>query len=492
MRAETTGSPVDPHSGPGCGPLWPGALLAGFVWLLFPASLPLMLPDLVGLDAPLPLAGSLLTQLPGLLSAPLGAWFAGRLIQMRSLEQVRVWSLALLILSSLMLAALPALTSLGSIALLVPASLRLLQTMAVGAQLALLLAAVSTQVWTGQPWRVGRWLALIAAGQALAATSAWLLLTDPFGLASLPLAGWRLPLLLSLLASPWLLSRAAHRRRESASREVEHPRPSWRWLFAAGLLPGALAPLISMLGGNELGSRQALPPADVWPLLALTYACAIPLYLLAAALTRVLGARRHLLVALVLAAAAVLPVMGGLKAAANPALAAFQDRVAITLTAPACPTFSDCAMLRDHLLAQGLAVRMQHGPEVSLQLGPFTLNELTVFSVQSALDASGLPERAYPDRHGMMLWLVLLALLATTISVPTLTLGARLLGRDGSGAMGASWLLGLASLPLLPALIAVPSVRFSGEPVAAFAGWCLLALLAALAAWRWLPADRQG
>ena len=31
------------------GPLWPGALLAGFVWLLFPASLPLMLPDLVGL-----------------------------------------------------------------------------------------------------------------------------------------------------------------------------------------------------------------------------------------------------------------------------------------------------------------------------------------------------------------------------------------------------------------------------------------------------------
>lgn len=410
-----------------------GSLAAYFGALFFPPG-----SELAGFLASLAIFGA------GFVARPFGAVVFGRLGDLIGRKYTFLATILIMGGSTAAVAVLPTFGQIGWAAPVALVLLRLLQGLSVGGEYggaAIYVAEHATARTRGlkTSWIqitpiFGQLLSMLVVVACLAAFgergfAAWGWRV-PFGL-SLVLLAVCLYVRLSLRESPaFQLMKAEGALAKSPLREsFTAPGNARRLLvaFAAAAGMGAAGYASQIQGLYFLQAVLGVERVTSFVLVGAALVLATPLFILFGALSDRLGRRPVILAGLGLFVLACFPAYRALTGAANPALAAFQVRTTVTVTAAECnftllatPSTrpSECDRVRELLTRAGVSYASAPAPVGSNR--PVTRVEgrevvgFDAAALREALAAAGLPARADPDGAGKALVVLLLVgLLAT-------------------------------------------------------------------------------
>lgn len=409
-----------------------GSLASYFGALFFPRG-----SELAGFLASLAIFGA------GFVARPFGAVVFGRLGDIVGRKYTFLATILIMGGSTAAVAALPTFEQIGWAAPVILVVLRLLQGLSVGGEYggaAIYVAEHATAHTRG--WKtswiqitpiLGQLLSMIvvvACGAALGERdfAAW---------------GWRVPFALSLVLLAICLyvrlslreSPAFQRMKAEGALAKSPLRESFatpgnprRLLvaFAAAAGMGAAGYASQIQGLYFLQAVLGVEKVTSFVLVGVALLLATPLFVVFGALSDRLGRRPIILAGLGLFAIACFPGFRAITGAANPELAAFQARAAVTVTAADCnftlfPTPntqpSECDHVRELLTRAGVSYASAPAPSGGRPVTRVEGREVIGFdaaALREALTAAGLPARADPDKtKGALIVLLLVGLLAT-------------------------------------------------------------------------------
>jgi MFS family permease len=427
-----------------------GALFEWYDFYLYGALAPLLATTFFAdADPAVGLVAALLSLAAGFLVRPIGALYFGRLGDLIGRKYTFLITLLLMGAATFLIGVLPGYATLGAAAPVALVLLRLAQGLAIGGEYGGVVTYVAEHAPRNRRGFYTGWIQATASLGLLLALAVIVGVRAALGEAAFADWGWRIPFLLSaLLLAIGVWVRLSLRESPPFVRLKRGGGASRKPLAEAfGRWPNLKLVLIALFGlvaGQAVvwyaGQLQAyffltlqlgVDAATASLLLCAALALGAPLFVLCGALSDRFGRKAIVLAGFVLAALAYRPLFEGLTAAANPALAAAQQNVQITLAADA----SGCAWALDTLsgateasacdrakrqLAERAArfTRVDASAPVVVTIGSARI-ELSADAAEDrrrldvALDTAGYPQHADPARIDHLrvvgiLWLLVL------------------------------------------------------------------------------------
>ena len=410
-----------------------------------------------GSGEPVALAATLAAFAAGFVVRPVGALFFGRLGDIIGRKYTFLVTLLLMGAATFAIGVLPGHATLGVAAPVALVLLRLLQGLAIGGEYGGVVTYVAEHAPRG---RRGFYTGWIQATATLGLLLALLVITgvrSVLGDAAFAAWGWRIPFLLSIVLlgigvwvrlslkeSPifWRLKQGGGASR-APLREAFGRWRNLRWVLVA---------LFGLVAGQAVvwytGQFQALffmtlqlkvDETTASLLLAAALALGTPLFVVFGALSDRIGRKPIILTGCLVAALSYLPLFHALTAAANPALAAAQQRVVVTLTADP----ADCAWQFNPIGGPPGAASQASGCDIAKRwLSDRAVRYATVAAsgpavvgigtqrieisgdaapirrrIDQALAAAGYPERADPARINHLGVIAILLVLVTFVAM---------------------------------------------------------------------------
>lgn len=255
--------------------------------------------------------------------------------------------------------------------------------------------------------------------------------------------GWRLPFLLSVVIlgisiyirygleeSPVFREmQRAHKGSRAPVMETLGSRRSLRYVAIAFMMCSGQV-VVGFMTTYTLIFMLAVLKVDyvtTYSLILISQVVGFPLAIASGWLSDFVGRKWIMLGGCLLAALTYFPLFTALTRAANPALAAFQDRVPISIAADSChihflvtasTNLSACDRARDFLTSKGLSFRSLPGTAegTTVTIGARTLHGFDTGQFMAALRAQGYPTSADPrriDKLKVELILIVIILYAT-------------------------------------------------------------------------------
>ncbi|MBE7418762.1 MAG: MFS transporter [Ideonella sp.] len=430
-----------------------GALFEWYDFYLYGALAPLLAATFfAGAGEAMGLVAALLSLAAGFLVRPIGALYFGRLGDLIGRKYTFLATLLLMGAATFLIGVLPGYAAIGVAAPLLLVLLRLAQGLAIGGEYGGVVTYVAEHAPRARRGFYTGWIQTTASLGLLLALAVIVGVRAALGEAAFAAWGWRIPFLLSLLLLAigiWVrLSLresppfAALKRADATSR-----RPLTEAFARAANLKRVVIALFGVVAGQAVvwytGQLQAyyfltlqlgVDTTTASLLLCAALALGAPLFVLFGAASDRFGRKALILAGCVLAALAYRPLFGALTGAANPALAAAQQRVVATLSAdpaacgwtfdpighPGTSTGCDRATRRlaeravrfTRIDASGPAVVSVGEQRIEFSDAAANATE-SRHRLDAALDAAGYPQRADPTRidHWRVvgiLWLLVL------------------------------------------------------------------------------------
>ncbi len=399
------------------------------------------------------LVATLLAFAAGFVVRPLGALIFGRLGDLIGRKYTFLVTLLLMGAATFAIGVLPGQETLGVAAPIALVALRLLQGLAIGGEYGGVVTYVAEHA---PPHRRGFYTGWIQTTASLGLLLALLVITglrSMLGETAFADWGWRVPFLLSIVLlaigiwvrlslreSPlfWQLKRSGGASRKPLSEAFG------RWRNARL----ALIALFGLVAGQAVvwytGQFQALffltlqlkvDQTTASLLMAAALALGAPLFVVFGALSDRFGRKPIILAGFVLAALSYLPLFEALTAAANPALAQAQQRVATTISADpadcgwhfdptgAASTTTGCGLAKRWLSERAVRYATQAGAGPAMisvgaeRIAVVPGDDASRQRLDAALNAAGYPLRADPARieHLRIIGILLLLLIFVTM-----------------------------------------------------------------------------
>ncbi len=399
------------------------------------------------------LVATLLAFAAGFVVRPVGALVFGRLGDLIGRKYTFLLTLLLMGVATFAIGVLPGHATLGVAAPVALVVLRLLQGLAIGGEYGGVATYVAEHAPRGRRGFYTGWIQTTASLGLLLALLVITGLRSVLGEAAFSEWGWRIPFLLSIVLLAigfWVrlslnespLFRQLKQSGGASRKPLAEAFGRWRNVRLV------LIALFGLVAGQAVvwytGQFQALffltlqlkvDPTTASLMMCAALALGMPLFVVFGALSDRIGRKPIILAGCLLAALAYLPLFKALTAAANPGLAAAQERVVTTLTADpaACkwhfdPTgtlqpssgcdvakrrLSDRAVRYTTLAGSGQAVVDVGGDRIDV----VSDDDATLRRLDAALDAAGYPARADPARIDHLLVIGILWLLVVFVTM---------------------------------------------------------------------------
>ncbi|HET9207612.1 MAG TPA: MFS transporter [Burkholderiaceae bacterium] len=427
-----------------------GALFEWYDFYLYGALAPLLAATFFAdADPTLGLVAALLSLAAGFLVRPIGALYFGRLGDLIGRKYIFLVTLLLMGAATFLIGVLPGYATLGAAAPVGLVLLRLAQGLAIGGEYGGVVTYVAEHAARNRRGLYTGWIQTTASLGLLLALAVIVGVRATLGEAAFAEWGWRIPFLLSaLLLAIGVWVRLSLRESPPFVRLKRAGGASRKPLTEAfGRWPNLKRVLIALFGlvaGQAVvwytGQLQAfffltlqlkVDTTTASLLLCAALALGAPLFVLFGALSDRFGRKAIVLAGIVLAALTYRPLFEGLTTAANPALAAAQQQVPITLAADAsgcawaldpigrAADVSSCDRAKRHLAERAARfTRVDASAPVAVTVGGQRI-ELGADAAEdrrrldAALDAAGYPQQADPSRIDHLrvigiLWLLVL------------------------------------------------------------------------------------
>ena len=431
-----------------------GAMFEWYDFYLYAALAPVLAGVFFeGLDDRLALVAALLTFAAGFVVRPVGALVFGRLGDLIGRKYTFLVTLLLMGVATFAIGVLPGYETLGAAAPVALVVLRLMQGLAIGGEYGGVVTYVAEHAPPGRRGYYTGWIQTTASLGLLLVLLVITGLRSLLGDAAFTHWGWRVPFLLSIVLLAigiWIrlslhespLFRQLKQSGGASRKPLTEAFGRWRNLRLV------LIALFGLVAGQAVvwytGQFQALffltlqlkvDPTTANLMMCAALALGAPLFVAFGALSDRIGRKPIILAGCLLAALAYLPLFHALTAAANPALAAAQQRVSATLSGdPADCTWnfdptgtvqrrSGCDIAKRWLAERAVlfSTLAGSGPAV-ISIGSERIDVVSDDAtarrrLNAALDTAGYPARADPAQidHLRVIGILLLLVVFVTM-----------------------------------------------------------------------------